>query len=78
MFHSSVCQVQTDPFWHGGKHTLLSEVSKLVLTFRPLTGFPVRLCLFVYLFWFCYSVIRFLNFTEIVLNDGQASDGYRF
>lgn len=28
MFHSSLPK----PFWHSGKHTLLSDVSKLVLT----------------------------------------------
>lgn len=52
MFHSSLCQVQTDPVWHGGKHTLLSDVSKLVLTFRPLAGFLLGFLLLVCLLAF--------------------------
>lgn len=52
MFHSSLYQVQTDPVWHGGKHTLLSDVSKLVLTFRPLAGFLLGFLLLVCLLAF--------------------------
>lgn len=58
MFHSSL----PNPFWHSGKHTLLSDVSKLVSTSKIWQVFFLDFfCLFVCLllcvnpFWVMYD-----------------------